>query len=147
MRKNSYDINQFRIKTGPMGSTDKIGMNGAFAIPMLKFPKTIAQCVVSNGEGERPNWLFRLLGIKSVSSGWEHVSVCVLVAQGKNRPYSSRMPTWEEMCHIKKIFWEPGEVVMQLHPAEKDYVNNHHHVLHLWRPIKKAIPVPPKEFV
>ena len=38
---------------------------------------------------------------------------------------------------------EDDEVVMQLHPAKKDYINNHPCCLHLWKPEKEEIPLPP----
>lgn len=71
--------------------------------------------------------------------GWEHVSVT------KNN--GKRCPTWDEMCAIKAMFFEPDEVVMQLRPSEKDYVNIHPYCLHLWRPVGQDIPLPPVEFV
>lgn len=66
----------------------------------------------------------RLSIIASDGGGWDHVSVSL----------ATRCPTWEEMCWVKRLFFEPDEVVMQLHPAETDYVNNHKFCLHLWRP-------------
>jgi hypothetical protein len=62
--------------------------------------------------------------IASAGGGWDHVSVSL----------STRTPTWEEMCWVKNKFFWPNEVVMQLHPAESNYVNNHRFCLHLWRP-------------
>lgn len=76
--------------------------------------------------------------LKIISSGhdlefkWEHVSVST----------ARRCPNWEEMCFVKNLFWEDDEVVMQLHPAKKDYVNLHPYCLHLWRPIGREIPLP-----
>jgi len=70
--------------------------------------------------------------IVSNGGGWEHVSVST----------AERCPRWEEMQAIKEIFFHDDEVVMQLHPAKKDYVNNHPYCLHLWRPIYEKIPVP-----
>jgi hypothetical protein len=64
---------------------------------------------------------------------WEHVSVSL----------PNRCPNWPEMCHIKDLFFAPDEVVMQLHPAKSEYVNNHNFCLHLWRPLKANIPLPP----
>lgn len=64
---------------------------------------------------------------------WEHVSVST----------ATRCPTWEEMCFVKSIFWEPEDVVMQLHPRESEYVNCHPYCLHLWRPVGVPIPTPP----
>ena len=65
-----------------------------------------------------------LFVIASDGGGWDHVSVHV----------SGRCPTWEEMCVVKELFFKDDEVVMQLHPAKKDYVNCHPFTLHLWRP-------------
>jgi hypothetical protein len=65
--------------------------------------------------------------------GWEHVSVS----------FSTRSPTWEEMCWVKNMFWEENEVVVQYHPAKKDYVNHHPHCLHLWRSMRRPLRTPP----
>lgn len=70
--------------------------------------------------------------IASDEMGWEHVSV--------SRP--DRAPTWDEMCKFKNIYWDPEDVVIQYHPAQKDYVNNHPNCLHMWRPIGVELPVP-----
>ena len=75
--------------------------------------------------------------IASNGGDWEHVSV-----SGEKHP-----PSWPVMSRIKIIFFNDDEVVMQLHPAEKDYINNHPNCLHLWRPMYAEIPLPPKEFV
>ena len=56
--------------------------------------------------------------------GWEHVSIELM---------ARRLPTWEEMCLIKEIFWEDEEEVVQIHPRKSDYVNIVE-ALHLWRP-------------
>ena|SRR6516162_9585380 len=55
--------------------------------------------------------------------GWEHVSVST-----KRRP-----PNWQEMSFVKDAFWHDDEVVVQFHPAKKDYINCHPNCLHLWR--------------
>ena len=100
--------NRFRIKTGPYGSTDKIGNQGAFSIRFKKAP-TI-HVIASEGEG------------------WEHVSVSL--------PGQARCPTWGEMCQIKALFWDDEDLVIQYHPPQSDYVNNHPYTLHLWRKYK-----------
>ena len=64
---------------------------------------------------------------------WEHVSVST----------KHRCPTWKEMCFVKDLFWSPEEAVMQLHPPQSDWVNNHNFCLHLWRPLDGNIPLPP----
>ena len=70
--------------------------------------------------------------IASDGNGWDHVSVST----------EERCPKWNEMQQIKELFFRDDEVVMQLHPAESEYVNNHPHCLHLWRPHKQEIPLP-----
>ncbi len=105
--------NKYRITTDQLyGSDNTAGNNGAFFIPMLNKPS--------------------LKVIASDGMDWEHVSVSL----------SNRTPTWEEMCRVKDIFWDKEDVVMQLHPAESDYVNCHQYCLHLWRPINQEIPLP-----
>jgi len=71
--------------------------------------------------------------IASSGCGWEHVSVS----------RANRCPTWEEMAHIKNLFWEEEDAVMQLHPPKSKYVNTHPFCLHLWRPKEADIPLPP----
>lgn len=53
------------------------------------------------------------------SWGWQHVSVSV---KDKGSAFKSKLPTWDEMCHIKGLFWENGDCVVQYHPPEADYV-------------------------
>lgn len=65
--------------------------------------------------------------------GWEHVSASI--------PTESRSPTWEEMCYIKDMFWDDSDVVVQFHPARKDYVNLAKYCLHLWRPTYPNNPI------
>lgn len=76
--------------------------------------------------------------ICSDGGGWEHVSVSL---------NKKRCPTWEEMCMVKDMFWDDEDVVVQLHPAKSQYVNNHPYVLHLWRSIVEKQPIPPSILV
>ena len=70
--------------------------------------------------------------IASDGMNWDHVSVSL----------PKRCPNWEEMCYIKSLFWEPDECVIQYHPPEEEYVNNHDNCLHMWKPQNVDIPVP-----
>lgn len=77
--------------------------------------------------------------IWSFGSGWEHVSVC---------PYKKRfMPTWDDMCAIKDIFFYEDECVVEYHPPKSEYVNNMPNCLHLWRPTGMEMPMPPSIMV
>ena len=75
--------------------------------------------------------------IFSYQLGWEHLSVSM----------PSRTPTWDQMCRMKDIFWSKDECCIQYHPKEEDYVNNHPHCLHIWKPTDKEIPTPPSILV
>lgn len=96
------------------------GNNGMFVIPHYMVNGYEIRCMVSDG------------------SGWEHVSVTV-APKNKN---ATRCPTWTEMCYVKDLFWNKDEVVVQYHPAEKDYVSMHPYCLHLWKPIGVIFPTP-----
>lgn len=107
--------NKYRIRAGHLGSDDSAGNYGAFSIPV---------CARSNK---------KFFIIAAEGSGWEHVSVSL----------RDRLPSWEEMCFIKSLFWDSDDCVVQYHPAATYYVNYHAYCLHLWRPTQDVLPVPP----
>lgn len=73
--------------------------------------------------------------IWSNGAGWEHVSVA---------PYNRRIvPSWDDMCRLKDMFFREDETVVQYHPAKSEYVNNVPNCLHLWRPTEAEMPTPP----
>ena len=104
--------NHLRLRTGPYGSDNGAGNNGAFMYQNLVGTKF--KIIASDGEG------------------WQHVSVST----------ENRCPTWNEMCAIKDMFWDDDDCVVQFHPAKKDYVNNHKFCLHLWKPTLQMLPIP-----
>jgi hypothetical protein len=104
---------KFRVRYGALGSDESYGNNGAFEVTL------------NHGQ--------KLRVIASDMFGWEHVSVS----------RKDRCPTWDEMCQVKDLFWGPEDAVMQLHPKESEYVNNHPYCLHLWRPVDQELPLPP----
>ena len=118
MKQNNPDIERYRVRKGVTASNESYGNNGHFLI---------------TGPGRK------LSVIVSDQGGWEHVSVSV---KGK-----LVTPTWDEMCFVKDLFWQKDECVVQYHPPEADYINFHPGVLHLWRPVDQAIPMPPKIYV
>lgn len=120
MKQNNQQINRWRIREGPLASTNKFGNNGAFMIP-------------------GPDGKTTLNVIASDELGWEHVSVSLRM--------ETRCPTWQEMCFVKDIFWNEDEVAVQYHSAKADYVNCHLFTLHLWRPVDASFPVPPPHLV
>lgn len=77
--------------------------------------------------------------VYSTGAGWEHVSVA---------PFKkSIIPSWEDMCFVKDLFWNENEAVIQIHPAKKDYINNNPNCLHLWRCTYKEMVLPTKILV
>ena len=70
--------------------------------------------------------------------GWDHVSV-----SRKNR-----CPNWTEMEFVKRTFFNPDEVCMQLHVAVSEHISLHPYCLHIWRPnVGTQIPLPPSFMV
>jgi hypothetical protein len=73
--------------------------------------------------------------IWSTSAGWDHVPVC---------PYIKRIiPSWDDMCQLKEIFFNDDEAVIQIHPEKDMYVNNMPNCLHLWKCTYKEMILPP----
>lgn len=119
--KFSARVEEFRIIRGLMASAEG-DPYGAFLIPG-PHGRTL-KVIASSGDAEA--------GIE-----WEHVSVSV----------DKHTPTWGEMSFIKDLFWDEEETVMQLHPPKSRWINNHSGCLHLWRPLKAEIPLPPDRTV
>lgn len=95
---------------------------------------------VQGSIGDDKNGFFQvgpLLVIVTCGEGWEHISVS----------HPDRIPTWEEMDAIHKLFFEDDEVAMQLHIPAKEHINYHPYCLHIWRPIIGGIPRPPNHLV
>lgn len=113
-----------RVTDGPMGSDPSYGSYGAF---FVQGPCGEQLKIVASGADEDDE----------MSAGWEHVSVST-----RRRP-----PNWQEMCFVKDLFWLEEECVIQFHPPRSEYVNNHPHCLHLWRPHDNHIRLPPSGLV
>lgn len=111
-------------RPGPFSSSTGDGNNGRFYVLCGRVELTV---VVSDGTDAEQLGLPR----------WDHVSVST----------EHRCPTWEEMDFIKNLFFRDDETVMQLHVPRRDWISNHPHCLHLWRPLDVEIPLPPSEFV
>ncbi len=109
---NELRINEYRLRSGPFKSNPG-DLHGAF---LIDFQSNVLK-VISSGKTD---------------PDFEHVSVSL----------KNRCPNWKEMCFIKDCFWGDDEVVMQLHPAKKDWVNNMNTCLHLWKPTTADIPLP-----
>lgn len=75
--------------------------------------------------------------IASIDDGWDHVSVSL----------EFRPPTWDEMELVKRTFFKDSELAVQFHVPVQDHINIHPYCLHLWRPQRNKIPLPPKWMV
>lgn len=110
-------IERYRARSGHYGSATGEDF-GAFLVPG---PCNMElKIIASSGDPE-------------LDIHWEHVSVSC----------RNRCPNWQEMCFVKNLFWDAEDTVMQLHPPRSQWINNHPYVLHLWRPLKSEIPLPP----
>lgn len=110
-----------RVKQGRF-ATDNGETVGAFFISSPDWKERVPlKIIATNGVDE------------DADHGWEHVSVSL--------PH--RCPTWTEMCHVKRLFWDDTDAVMQLHPPAAENISNHFYCLHLWRPTREVIPMPP----
>lgn len=114
---------EYRVKTGAMASSFHDGNNGHFMIPLMTKGK------------QRIKRVFSIIASDGLE--WDHVSVSL----------PDRCPTWEEMCYFKKLFWGANVQVIQFHPPESEYINNHPYCLHLWKPQKSTIAFPHKLLV
>lgn len=125
----------YRITKGPLASSSKHKLNGAFSITLYKTEKAmrIAMCVSDDGK----------------ETGWEHVSIhinnCILTKNGIEN--ISEVPNYKDILIIKNIFWKENETVFHYFPSKELHINIHPYTLHLWKPKKTKIPMPPKELV
>lgn len=71
--------------------------------------------------------------IFSYQLGWEHLSVSM----------PGKTPSWDQMCVMKNIFWNENEACVEYHPKKEEYVNDHEHCLHIWKPTEVELPTPP----
>lgn len=90
------------------------------------------------GDSQNGAFIMKIKGetysiIASNGGGWDHVSVS----------HKHKIPSWKVMNIVKDLFFYENEMVMQLHPPKKDYVNIDNNCLHLWRPQQIEIPAPP----
>jgi len=106
MRKKFFKAEKYRVRDRSEMATETGDRFGAFEI-------------LANGVG-----MLRVIASEGDEEiHWEHVSVSL----------HHRCPTWEEMCMVKRLFWEDSETVLQFHPKQEKYINQHEFVLHLWK--------------
>lgn len=121
-------LNSVRVRRGLYGSDPSWTFNGMFEFALPGEARRI-RCIASDCS-DMPEGTPR----------WQHVSVSF-------GPSSKHCPSWELMCRIKDLFWEPEDAVIQIHPPKSAYVNNHPGCLHLWRCLDQQQPLPPALFV
>lgn len=113
-----------------MKSMDELGITPNLMIGRVSFNGF-------SGEVILPKW--RGSVICSIGAGWEHVSVS---------PYKHHvLPSWDDMCRVKDMFWRDDEAVIQIHPPKAQYVNQMPNCLHLWRCTYKDMVLPPSVLV
>jgi hypothetical protein len=100
-------------------------------------PMASSRFAGNNGAFLVPFGEAQLLIIVSDGLGWDHVSVSL----------ADRCPTWAEMAHVKDLFFDAEECVVQFHPPRSTYIDNHEFCLHLWRSQEAEQPMPPSILV
>jgi hypothetical protein len=120
------------VRSGPWATTPEWGLSGVFILQAPSGAKLHIgahtgegkMLAVDHDSGDRK--------VISAPTGWEHVSVQT----------GHRTPTWDEMCFVKDLFWEPEECAVEYHPPLSQYVKHNPYCLHLWRPKHATIPMP-----
>jgi len=120
--KFSDRLEEYRYRSGEYASSPRAPY-GAFLMPGPC--GSALRIIACNGD------------VPGEFGGWEHVSVST----------ERRIPNWIEMSFVKNLFWAPEECVVQFHPPQAEYVNNHPRVLHLWRWTRGEFPMPPSILV
>ena len=145
--------NQYRVRSGIMGSDDSIGLCGAFEIPIshviqndIEEPILLREPLPLFVSKNPTHSILAVIADDGLPysrafQNWEHVSAY------KHYDDKRYIPTWNEMCLIASLFWDEEDCVIQYHPPKSEYVNNNPYVLHLWRPIGIEMPIPPKELI
>jgi len=118
-------IEKCRVTTGPMRSDSSYGMNGFFLLIVRGQKLKVMVSDGNHGDWEKAGM---------TGEPWEHISVSL----------QHRCPSWTEMSYVKDLFWADWETVIQIHPPKDQYVNAHPYCLHLWKPVKTKIPLPPR---
>ncbi|MDO4649773.1 MAG: hypothetical protein Q4B26_14110 [Eubacteriales bacterium] len=77
------------------------------------------------------------MGTGSWTGSWEHVSVSP--RKKFDKLGRENLPTWNDMCVLKNIFWNDEEEAYQIHPKKSEYVNIQTNCLHLWKPIGREL--------
>lgn len=61
-------------------------------------------------------------GSPAGTASWYHVSFS----------RTGRMPTYDDAALVRRAFFRPASVVVQVFPPESEHVNDHPYCLHLW---------------
>jgi hypothetical protein len=131
---NTRQVEPYRVRYGPMGSTESFGCNGQFVLPVRTLKRADQPSRLELARGAvalRDAW--RLNVQISDQLGWEHLSCST----------PTRCPTWDEMAFVAGLFWDKEDTLIQYRPPLSDYINVHQFCLHWFRPIGIDIPIPP----
>lgn len=127
-------------------STAQDGNNGAFHVESPEPGWRLALICSDGSEApHEPTWQWEHVSVHAYRE--QRIEVVGLLGRGSKPGMKMRTPTWKEMTFVKALCWDDEDVVIQFHPRKSEYVNNHPHVLHLWRPTHATIPTPPPELV
>jgi len=129
-----------------LGTTEADGNNGMFRMDSPEPGWSLALICSDGTEApDKPEWQWEHVSVHAYRD--QKIEVVGLLGRGSKPGLKQRTPTWKEMAFVKDLCWDAEDVVIQFHPRKSEYINNHPHVLHLWRPTRAEIPTPPPELV
>ena len=124
MRKFTDKINQYRVTTGPLGTTNDFGQHGMFCVDVDK--NHVAVCVASDGNHD------------GIDTKWEHISVHVRNIKTKE----SKSPDQDVIHAIKALFFKDEEACMIYLGKPDEETDGFPHNVHILKPKEKFLAVP-----
>ncbi len=118
-------FNPYRIKDGPMKTTDEAGANGAF--------------LLNDAQDRDITFLITIASTRN----WEHLCVTKHKKAGvfQNGPKQLE-PTAQDMRSIKQVFFQPSETCVEFFPEDDSALHAAPLTRHLWRHQFRDFPIP-----
>lgn len=80
----------------------------------------------------------------------DKLKVCLTVAREEDArvwlhvsySFKNKMPSYQDMCHVKAVFVGPDLPAYMIMPRTRDHYNLHQHCLHWFAPLEGRDPLP-----
>lgn len=116
-------FNVYRVKSGPLATTDDAGPNGAF--------------VLANKQDKS----FILVVTVSQNGQWTKVTVSKQVNKLLGKPVRVD-PSQADMQTVKQVFFKPEETCWEYYPHDGSALHSSPGFRHLWHNTIRDIPIP-----